>query len=110
VIAEPEPDFAAWVGRQVETPVADPGELVFRERKCVDCHAISVGDDTPRIGPPLAHIAGRKFLGGNLPNTPGNLASWIANPQSILPGNRMPDSHLAADELQELTRFLETRR
>lgn len=109
VIAEPEADFSAWVARQIETPAADPGERLFRERKCVDCHAISARDDRPLIGPPLAHIASRKFLGGNLSNTPGNLALWITSPQSILPGNRMPDSPLPADDLRELTRFLETR-
>jgi cytochrome c oxidase subunit II len=110
VVAEPEADFSAWIARQAETPAPDPGERLFRERKCADCHAISASDATPRIGPPLTHIASRKYLGGNLPNTPGNLTSWITSPQSILPGNRMPDSRVPADELQELTRFLETRR
>ena len=110
VIAEPETDFSAWVERQAEAPAADPGERLFRERKCADCHATSAGDDRRLIGPPLAHIASRKLLGANLPNTPENLARWITSPQSILPGNRMPDSHLPAAELQELTRFLETRR
>jgi cytochrome c oxidase subunit 2 len=110
VVAEPEADFSAWVARQAETPPADPAERLFRDRKCADCHAILPGDTTPRIGPPLTHIAGRQYLGGNLPNTPGNLISWIVSPQTILPGNRMPDSRVPADDLQELTRFLETRR
>jgi cytochrome c oxidase subunit 2 len=109
VIAEPEADFSAWVTRQAQTPPAEPGESVFRERKCTDCHAIAALDRIPRIGPPLAHIASRKFLGGGIPNTPASLALWITSPQSILPGNRMPDSPLPADELQALTRFLETR-
>jgi cytochrome c oxidase subunit 2 len=110
VVAEPEADFAAWVERQAETPAADVGESLFRERKCLDCHAISARDDRRLIGPPLAHIASRRFLGGNLPNTAANLSRWITSPQSILPGNRMPDSNVPAGEAQELTRFLETRR
>jgi len=110
VIAEPEVAFSAWVARQAETPPADPGERLFRERKCAECHAISAREERRYPGPPLAHIAGRRTLGGNLPNTPGNLALWISSPQSILPGNRMPDSRLPADEAQALTRFLETRR
>ena len=110
VIAEPQADFDAWVAQQAETRAADPGERLFRERKCGECHAISAKDDKTYTGPPLAHIAGRRFLGGNLPNREGNLMLWITSPQSILPGNRMPDSRLPADEVQELTRFLETRR
>jgi cytochrome c oxidase subunit 2 len=110
VIAEPEADFAAWVARQAETPTPDPAERLFRERKCAECHAITPEDRSPYIGPPLAHIASRKLLGGNLPNTSGNLTLWITSSQSILPGNRMPDSSLPAEELQALTRFLETRR
>jgi cytochrome c oxidase subunit II len=110
VIAEPEPDFSAWVRHQAEEPPANPAERLFRERKCADCHAISARDEKRYVGPPLAHIAGRKSLGGNLPNTPANLSLWIERPQSILPGNRMPDSHVPAEEVQALTTFLETRR
>ena len=110
VVAEAEADFSAWVSRQAETPAAESGERLFRERKCADCHAISPQDPRSYLGPPLAHIASRRFLGGGLPNTPANLTLWINNPQTILPGNRMPDSALPADELQALTRFLESRR
>ena len=37
-----------------------------------------------------------------------NLARWIANPQSIKPGNRMPDQRLSPPDLQALVAYLET--
>jgi cytochrome c oxidase subunit 2 len=108
VVAEPEADFSAWLRHQAETP-AEPvagleagGARIFREQKCLDCHADS------QKGPPLSHIAGRRLLGGDLPNTPQNLTRWITNPQSIKPGNRMPDSRVSGEEARALAAYLET--
>jgi cytochrome c oxidase subunit 2 len=106
VVAEPEPEFQAWLAHQAE-PSAEPaagvaaeGGRLYRERKCAECHE--------KDGPPLAHVAARRHLGGELPNTPETLARWIAHPQSIKPGNRMADPQLSAVELQQLTAYLET--
>ena len=45
---------------------------------------------------------------GTLPNTRGNLAGWIADPQNLKPGNHMPPTELASDDLQPLIAYLET--
>ena len=59
--------------------------------------------------PDLTHIASRSTLGaGTLPNTVGHLAGWIADPQSIKPGNRMPPPGLSGSELQAVLAYLET--
>jgi cytochrome c oxidase subunit II len=113
VIAEPEPVFNAWLERQAAPPapatgLAAQGERLFRERKCGDCHAVSPADTRPLSGPPLTHIAGRSRLGGNLETTPENLALWITNPQTIKPGNRMPDQPLATAEVEALTAYMES--
>ena len=44
----------------------------------------------------------------SLPNTRGNLAGWIADPQHIKPGNHMPAPGLKSEELQALLDYLET--
>jgi len=105
IVAEPEPEFSAWVTRQAQPPVAPAsgvpaeGARIFQQ-KCRECHA--------RSGPPLDHIASRKVLGGDLPNNPGNLARWSTNPQSIKPGNHMPDQSLSNAETAAVTAYLET--
>ena len=44
----------------------------------------------------------------SLPNTPGYLAGWIADPQHIKPGNHMPATGLRDEELQAVLAYLET--
>jgi cytochrome c oxidase subunit II len=107
VVAEPEPEFAAWVAQQAQ-PLAPPpsglpaeGARIFQQ-KCQDCHT--------RNGPPLDHIANRKLLGGDLANAPVNLTRWTTSPQSIKPGNHMPDQNLSSTETAALTAYLETLR
>jgi cytochrome c oxidase subunit 2 len=115
VIAEPEADFQAWLVRQAAPPatpegLAAVGERLYSERKCGDCHAVSPSDTRPLIGPPLTHVASRMRLGGDRANTPENMALWVNDPQSLKPGNRMPDQHLAAAEAQAITAYMESLR
>jgi cytochrome c oxidase subunit II len=70
-------------------------------QKCAECHL------DPARGPDLTHVASRQFLGGGVSqNTPANLALWSSRPQSLKPGNRMPDQQLSQAELQALTAYL----
>jgi cytochrome c oxidase subunit 2 len=105
VIAEPESQFNAWIQHQAEPPRAPSGGLPaqgFRiyQEKCQECHA--------RNHLPLDHIASRRFLEGDLSNTDGNRARWIREPQSIKPGNKMPDQHLSAADLLAVNTYLGT--
>jgi len=106
VVAQPEPDFSVWLEHQSAPPpeagsgLAAEGARLYRERKCAECHE--------KNGPTLMHIAGRRYLGGELPNTPENLARWIARPQSVKPGNRMNDPQLSPAEIAALTAYLRT--
>ena len=43
-----------------------------------------------------------------LPNTVGNLSGWIANPQGIKPGSKMPDLELSGPELEAIRSYLLT--
>ena len=61
------------------------------------------------VAPDLTHVGSRRTVGaGTLPNTPGHLAGWIADPQRIKPGNHMPNMNIGSEELQALIAYLES--
>ncbi len=115
VIADSEADFAAWLARQVAAPPPPSGEaaagaLVFGEKKCGDCHAVSPGDARALSGPSLTHLVSRRLLGGEIPNTAENRMRWTVDPQSVKPGNQMKNPRLSADEVRTLGAYLESLR
>jgi cytochrome c1 len=61
------------------------------------------------VGPPLTGIAERSIIAGKLANNPANLQQWISTPQSILPGNAMPDIPMTPAETRDIAAFLYTR-
>src|SRR5699024_2526541 len=79
------------------------GREVFMSASCVYCHTVAGTEAQGRAGPDLTHLASRGSLAaGTLPNTPGNLADWVTDPQAVKPGNAMPGTDLEGDELQAL--------
>jgi cytochrome c oxidase subunit 2 len=115
VIADPPAEFAIWLEGQRDTAltptdsVALRGQEVFLASTCPMCHAISGTPAGSRIGPDLTHLASRRTIAsGTLPNTRGNLAGWILNPQTIKPGTRMPPNQFDPDDLHALLSYLET--
>lgn len=97
VVAEPPEAFDRWLAglrrpALVAREDASVGQALFREH-CMQCHAVRgiapAGGALP--APDLTHLASRAWLGaGTLPNTPENLASWIAQNEALKPGNAMP--------------------
>jgi cytochrome c oxidase subunit 2 len=115
VVAEAPADFAAWLAAQRAASVppsdslATAGLGVFHRSSCAACHAIRGTDMLGRVGPDLTHLASRQTLAaGTLLNIRGNLAGWVANPQSIKPGSGMPNVPLSGRDLQALVAYLET--
>jgi cytochrome c oxidase subunit II len=114
VIAESQEKFAAWYEQQLK-PAPDPkseealaGRDVFLTKPCVMCHTIAGTLAASRAGPDLTHVAGRRTIAaGTLPFTRGSLAAWIADPQSIKPGAKMPLTALSPDELNAVVAYLE---
>ncbi len=114
VIAEPPERYRTWLARQRE-PAAPPadslarrGLAVFLGSSCVLCHAIAGTPAASRMGPDLTHLASRRTLAaGSLPNRRGALAGWIADPQRIKPGSRMPPNPLGPGDLRALLAYLE---
>ncbi|PYR80863.1 MAG: cytochrome c oxidase subunit II [Acidobacteria bacterium] len=117
VVAEPMNTFQAWIRHQRE-PAAEPatdeerrGKDVFMQSTCVTCHAIRGTDAGSHLGPELTHVASRLTIAaGTLPNARGHLAGWIANSQSIKPGNRMPPNALTPDDLQAVLAYVRSLR
>lgn len=113
VIVEPQAQFDRWRERQLAIATQpsnasmQQGQRVFMETACNMCHAIS---GTPAFGqtaPDLSHVGSRRMLAaGTLPNTRENLRRWLANPQAIKPGNRMPIVPLDDAQLDALVAYL----
>ncbi len=84
------------------------GAQLFLPAGCGGCHTIAgLPGATGVAGPNLTNVALRPTLGGeSIPNTPQNLAQWIADPPGLKPGTPMPRLGLSDDEARDLTAFL----
>jgi cytochrome c oxidase subunit 2 len=117
VIADPPAHFAQWLVQQRDTAatptdsITRRGLQVFVSSACVMCHTIGGTTAGSRVGPDLTHLASRRSIAaGTLPNTAGNLMAWIAAPQAVKPGARMPATALAPQDLAAVVAYLETLR
>jgi len=86
---------ASLAGEPAQGP-SDAGRTAF-EKRCTGCHAL----DREKVGPRLKGVFGRKA--GTVPNfsysdalkgsgvvwDESNLDKWLADPDSVLPGNDM---------------------
>jgi len=114
VVAETPAQFAAWRAAQATAasepaaPDARRGLMLFTA-DCAQCHALRGIDGKHGTGPDLTHLMSRRLLAaGAIENNPGNLAGWIADPQSIKPGARMPAQPLTGPQLNDAVAYLET--
>jgi cytochrome c oxidase subunit 2 len=111
VVAQPTAQFDRWLANQARPAPSTPGMDAFVGAGCSGCHEISGASQKSRYGPDLSHFGSRRTIGaGTLTNTSENLADWIRNPQTIKPGNKMPDLGLPEPEIQALVRYLESLR
>jgi cytochrome c oxidase subunit 2 len=61
------------------------------------------------LGPDLTHLMSRLSIAADtVPNTPGYLSGWIADPQHIKPGNFMPAIELSGSQLHAIRAYLDT--
>ncbi len=108
-------EYAVWFAdqrRPARAPVgalATAGSTTISKLPCVGCHTIR-GNDAMRgvAGPDLTHVGSRSTLAAvTITNTPANLRRWLKDPQQVKPGNLMPTVPLTAQQLDELTAYLE---
>ena len=115
VVAEPQDKFKAWMDAQLQPAVepSDPerqhGQQVFMNHACIFCHQIRGTTAAGQNAPDLTHFGSRRGIAANtVPNTKGNLAGWILDPQSMKPGNHMASIAVDSTELQPLIEYLES--
>jgi len=113
VIAEPEAAFKFWLEAQHQdaSPSGDPevqqGRIVFESKACAACHTVRGTPAQGNNGPDLTHVGSRRTLAAGLMETNrGSVAAWIADPQTIKPGNNMPMVPLQPDELRAVSAYM----
>ncbi|MER8574359.1 cytochrome c oxidase subunit II [Mesorhizobium sp. M1338] len=115
VVAEAPADYDRWAASQrgdAMTP-ADPdaaaGRAAFLAKPCAACHTVRGTPANGTTGPDLTHIGGRRTIAAGLVETTrGSLAAWIADPQTLKPGNNMPVVPLTSAELQNISAYMES--
>jgi cytochrome c len=90
-------------------PAVENGRLLLRQFGCGACHEIpGVAAAQGRVGPPLAAVASRVYLGGTLPNSPDNMARFIRRPQDIDPRSAMPELGVTEAHARDMVAYLYT--
>ncbi|MGW4297257.1 cytochrome c oxidase subunit II [Micromonospora chersina] len=113
VVAQPRADFDAWLAR-LDAPARAPrteaerrGQQTFVQGTCAACHTVRGGGAQGQVGPDLSNVGSRWSIGaGAVPNDAGHLGGWIANSQTVKPGNAMPPQPVDADRLPDLIAYL----
>ena len=86
---------------------ADRGQELLQSYGCGACHTVSGVDGADgEVGPPLEHMADRRYIAGRLPNTPDNLVHWIMDPQAVDPGTVMPDLDVGTLPARDMATYL----
>lgn len=90
---------------------AGRGRALIAAFGCGGCHDIpGVSGAAGMVGPPLGGFGQRTTVAGLLPNTPDNLERWLEAPQSVVPGNAMPDMGINPQEARDVAAYLYTLR
>jgi len=113
VHAQSPADYEAWRQSQLQPapapadPQAQRGLQLFQSIQCAMCHSVQGTIAHGITAPDLTHFASRRTIAaGTLPNTPANLASWIADPHQHKPGVNMPANPMSGEDLAALVAYL----
>lgn len=128
VVAMPQDEFDRWLAKEAQPAAStagapneqllERGRAAFLQQRCQACHTVrGIGDtggvealaENALLGPDLTHIGSRLHIAaGTLRNHRGTLAGWVADPQAIKPGARMPAAaDLDGETLHALAAYLE---
>lgn len=111
--------LAAACGRDAQKRFADAAALTggdpyagrdkVRRYGCDACHTIpGVPGADALVGPPLAGIAGRMYIGGVLTNTPDHMVRWIMDPRAADPATAMPSVGASERDARDIAAYLYT--
>jgi mono/diheme cytochrome c family protein len=85
------------------------GRHAIDQYLCATCHRIpGVAGADATVGPTLAGVGARAYIGGSLPNTRENMMRWLRDPQQVKPGTAMPNLHIREGDVADIAAFLET--
>lgn len=94
---------------QVPGGDAERGKVAILRYGCAACHAIpGIANQGSNVGPPLAGIARRAYLGGVVPNTPADMVRWLRNPPQVDPRTAMPNMGVSEAEAKDIAAYLYT--
>jgi cytochrome c len=94
-------------GQQAVGGNASTGKQDLARYACGSCHTIpGVANAKGLIGPPLNNIGSRRIIAGKLPNTPDQMELWLRDPQSVWPGNAMPNEGVTDQEARDMAAYL----
>jgi cytochrome c oxidase subunit 2 len=117
VVAEPRAQFDTWLSALAQPSPAtlsaaeQRGRAVFEQGSCAACHTVRGTTAQGKVGPDLSTIGSRWSIGaGAAPNDATHLGGWIANSQTIKPGNAMPPQPVADQDLPDLVAYLKSLR
>nr|WP_245441543.1 cytochrome c oxidase subunit II [Rhizobium vallis] len=115
VVADDAASFERWLaGQRAESlepaePEPTAGQAVFLGKPCAACHRVRGTPSAGTTGPDLTHVGSRDTVGaGVMERTRGSIAAWIADPQTLKPGNNMPMVPLTSDELRAVSAYIES--
>jgi cytochrome c1 len=85
------------------------GRAALSQYGCNGCHRIPgiTGSDVD-VGPPLAGIARRQLIAGQIANTPEALARWVRNPQDVDALTAMPNLGVTERDARDIAAYLGT--
>ncbi len=114
VVAQAPSRFRAWLAnmarpaRPPATTLERSGRAVFLGAPCASCHSIRGTPAAGSVGPDLTHLATRSTLASvMIPNTAAYLRGWVADPQRVKPGAKMPAVPLTKRQLDALVAYLD---
>jgi len=97
--------------RAIALTAGDPdfGRQLTLRYGCARCHTIpGVPGAQGKVGPSLAGVAARVYIGGVAANTPDTLIQWIEDPRSIDPKTAMPVTGISHAEARHVAAYLYT--
>jgi len=101
------PARAGDVPRRDDRDARARGARAMQQYACITCHVIpGITGATAPVGPPLAGMAQRGFIGGVLPNTRENMIRWLRSPPSVDPRTLMPDLGVTEQDAADIAAYL----
>jgi len=83
------------------------GAAAITRYGCGSCHTIpGISGAHGLVGPSLAGVSNRMYIGGVLQNTPENLIRWVQNPKAVDEKTAMPMLHVTALDATDISAYL----